>query len=142
MPRYSKPRTIKRRSDISSSISKTVCLDSCDISILPGPTQIAGLAGHTCPPDRMPQGSPLYVSIEKADRATAVVAPRFIEGAIDRARGRPYMSEVASFVERTMHFSIIIPVLNEETVLEATLARLTRQAGGQHYELIIVDGGS
>ncbi len=41
-----------------------------------------------------------------------------------------------------MHFSIIIPVLNEETVLEATLARLTRQAGGQHYELIIVDGGS
>jgi rSAM/selenodomain-associated transferase 2 len=41
-----------------------------------------------------------------------------------------------------MHFSIIIPVLNEEAVLEATLARLTRQAGGQHYELIIVDGGS
>jgi len=41
-----------------------------------------------------------------------------------------------------MHFSIIIPVLNEEAVLEATLARLTRQASGQHYELIIVDGGS
>src|SRR5260370_7747367 len=52
------------------------------------------------------------------------------------------MSEVASFVERTMHISIVIPVLNEEAVLEATLARLTRQAGGQHYELIIVDGGS
>jgi len=41
-----------------------------------------------------------------------------------------------------MRFSIIIPVLNEEAVLEATLARLTRQPGEQHYELIIVDGGS
>jgi len=41
-----------------------------------------------------------------------------------------------------MRFSIIMPVLNEEVVLEATLAHFTRQFAGQHYELIIVDGGS
>ncbi len=41
-----------------------------------------------------------------------------------------------------MRFSIIIPVLNEEAVLEEQLARLTRQCMGHDCELIIVDGGS
>lgn len=39
-----------------------------------------------------------------------------------------------------MRFSIIIPVLNEEIVLEGQLAHLTRQCAGR--ELLIVDGGS
>ena len=39
-----------------------------------------------------------------------------------------------------MRFSIIIPVLNEETILEEQLACLARQCNGR--ELIIVDGGS
>src|SRR5438034_8979138 len=43
---------------------------------------------------------------------------------------------------KAMRFSIIMPVLNEEAVLETTLIRLTRQLAGQPYELIIVDGGS
>src|SRR5438477_73433 len=43
---------------------------------------------------------------------------------------------------RAMHLSVIMPVLNEEAVLETTLIQLTRQFAGQHYELIIVDGGS
>src|SRR5579883_945364 len=41
-----------------------------------------------------------------------------------------------------MRFSIIIPVLNEEAVLEEQLARLVRQCRGHDCELIIVDGGS
>ena len=41
-----------------------------------------------------------------------------------------------------MRLSIIMPVLNEEAVLETTLIQLTRQFAGQHYELIIVDGSS
>ncbi len=41
-----------------------------------------------------------------------------------------------------MRFSIIIPVLNEEAVLEELLAQLTRQCAGHDCELIIVDGGS
>lgn len=41
-----------------------------------------------------------------------------------------------------MRFSIIIPVLNEELVLDAQLARLTRQCAHQECELLIVDGGS
>ncbi|HLI07426.1 MAG TPA: TIGR04283 family arsenosugar biosynthesis glycosyltransferase [Ktedonobacteraceae bacterium] len=44
-----------------------------------------------------------------------------------------------------MRFSIIVPVLNEETVLEEQLAHLRDQIGrhaDQDCELIIVDGGS
>jgi rSAM/selenodomain-associated transferase 2 len=41
-----------------------------------------------------------------------------------------------------MRFSIIVPVLNEEAVLEEQLAYLTQQCVGQNCELIIVDGGS
>lgn len=41
-----------------------------------------------------------------------------------------------------MRFSIIIPVLNEETVLEEQLVYLAQQCVGQPCELIIVDGGS
>jgi rSAM/selenodomain-associated transferase 2 len=41
-----------------------------------------------------------------------------------------------------MRFSIIIPVLNEEAVLEKQLAHLTQQCAGYDYELLIIDGGS
>ncbi len=45
-----------------------------------------------------------------------------------------------------MHFSIIMPVLNEEALLEQQLLHLTRQLARQvnryEYELLIVDGGS
>ena len=41
-----------------------------------------------------------------------------------------------------MHFSIIVPVLNEEVVLEEQLAYLTGQGAHHHCELLIVDGGS
>ncbi len=41
-----------------------------------------------------------------------------------------------------MRFSIIMPVLNEEAVLEDQLAHLTRQCAHQDCELLIVDGGS
>jgi rSAM/selenodomain-associated transferase 2 len=37
--------------------------------------------------------------------------------------------------------SIVIPVVNEERVLEMNLRRLARQAGGSH-EIVCVDGGS
>ena len=41
-----------------------------------------------------------------------------------------------------MYFSIIVPVLNEETVLEEQLVHLTRQCDDHYCEVIIVDGGS
>lgn len=41
-----------------------------------------------------------------------------------------------------MRFSIIMPVLNEESVLEEHLAHLTKQCAASDCELIIVDGGS
>lgn len=43
-----------------------------------------------------------------------------------------------------MRFSIIMPVLNEEAVLEEQLVRLTEQCAHTHadYELLVVDGGS
>ena len=41
-----------------------------------------------------------------------------------------------------MRFSIIMPVLNEESVLEQQLIQLSRQCAQQDYELLIVDGGS
>lgn len=41
-----------------------------------------------------------------------------------------------------MRFSIIMPVLNEELVLNAQLAQLARQCAQYDCELIIVDGGS
>jgi rSAM/selenodomain-associated transferase 2 len=41
-----------------------------------------------------------------------------------------------------MRFSIIVPVLNEETVLNAHLAHLTEQCTHQNCEVLIVDGGS
>jgi rSAM/selenodomain-associated transferase 2 len=39
-------------------------------------------------------------------------------------------------------FSIIMPVLNEETVLEEKLAKLCQQSSQHNCELLIVDGGS
>ena len=41
-----------------------------------------------------------------------------------------------------MHFSIIMPVLNEEAILEQQLAYLTRQSARPDCELLLVDGGS
>src|SRR5947209_9801093 len=41
-----------------------------------------------------------------------------------------------------MRFSIIIPVLNEEAVLEQQLLHLARQCAHHDCELLIVDGGS
>ena len=41
-----------------------------------------------------------------------------------------------------MHFSIIVPVLNEEVVLEEQLVHLTGQCAHRNCELLIVDGGS
>jgi rSAM/selenodomain-associated transferase 2 len=41
-----------------------------------------------------------------------------------------------------MRFSIIMPVLNEEAILEFQLTRLIRQCAHQDYELLLVDGGS
>jgi rSAM/selenodomain-associated transferase 2 len=41
-----------------------------------------------------------------------------------------------------MRFSIIMPVLNEEAILEKHLIHLTRQCAQQNHELILVDGGS
>lgn len=41
-----------------------------------------------------------------------------------------------------MRFSIIMPVLNEEAILEEHLAYLTKQCASYDCELIIVDGGS
>lgn len=41
-----------------------------------------------------------------------------------------------------MRFSIIVPVLNEEAVLEDQLAHLTTQCSQHDCELLIVDGGS
>jgi|SRR5579883_103864 rSAM/selenodomain-associated transferase 2 len=41
-----------------------------------------------------------------------------------------------------MRFSIIIPVLNEEAVLEQQLTQLTHLCASNDYELLIVDGGS
>jgi rSAM/selenodomain-associated transferase 2 len=41
-----------------------------------------------------------------------------------------------------MRFSIIMPVLNEEAVLENQLASLSRQCSHYDCELLIVDGGS
>jgi len=42
----------------------------------------------------------------------------------------------------SMYFSIVVPVLNEEVVLEEQLVHLTGQCSDHHCELIIVDGGS
>jgi rSAM/selenodomain-associated transferase 2 len=47
-----------------------------------------------------------------------------------------------SFMGKIMRFSIIVPVLNEEAVLEEQLEHLTRQCVGYDCELLIVDGGS
>lgn len=41
-----------------------------------------------------------------------------------------------------MRFSIILPVLNEEAILEEQLAHLTRLRARHDCELIVVDGGS
>src|SRR5947209_12732503 len=41
-----------------------------------------------------------------------------------------------------MFFSIIMPVLNEEVVLEEQLVHLSEQCADHHCEVIIVDGGS
>jgi len=41
-----------------------------------------------------------------------------------------------------MRLSIIMPVLNEEAIIEAQLMRLVQQCTHQNYELLIVDGGS
>ena len=41
-----------------------------------------------------------------------------------------------------MRYSIIMPVLNEEAVLERYLLPLTQQCAHHDYELLIVDGGS
>ena len=41
-----------------------------------------------------------------------------------------------------MHFSIIMPVLNEEAVLEQQLTHLVQQSAHYDCELLIVDGGS
>ena len=41
-----------------------------------------------------------------------------------------------------MHFSIIMPVLNEEAVLEQQLTQITRLCAPNECELLIVDGGS
>ena len=41
-----------------------------------------------------------------------------------------------------MHFSIIMPVLNEEAVLEQQLTQITRLCALNECELLIVDGGS
>jgi rSAM/selenodomain-associated transferase 2 len=41
-----------------------------------------------------------------------------------------------------MRFSIIIPVLNEESVLEQQLVQLSERCIGHECELLIVDGGS
>lgn len=41
-----------------------------------------------------------------------------------------------------MRFAIIMPVLNEEAILERQLAHLAEQCAHQNYELLIVDGGS
>ncbi len=41
-----------------------------------------------------------------------------------------------------MRFSIIVPVLNEATVLESYLAHLTKQCDDLDCELLVVDGGS
>lgn len=41
-----------------------------------------------------------------------------------------------------MHFSIIMPVLNEEAVLEDQLVRLIKHCAHRSCELLIVDGGS
>jgi rSAM/selenodomain-associated transferase 2 len=57
-------------------------------------------------------------------------------------------SETGSFRElplrsgESMRFSIIIPVLNEESVLEQQLTQLTHQCARHDCELLIVDGGS
>ena len=41
-----------------------------------------------------------------------------------------------------MRFSIIIPVLNEEAIIESQLVHLVQQCANQDYELLLVDGGS
>src|SRR5579863_8066798 len=41
-----------------------------------------------------------------------------------------------------MRFSIIMPVLNEEAVLEEQLAHLAGQCASHDCELLVVDGGS
>lgn len=41
-----------------------------------------------------------------------------------------------------MRFSIIVPVLNEEAVLEQHLSQFTRFGAAHDYELLLVDGGS
>jgi rSAM/selenodomain-associated transferase 2 len=41
-----------------------------------------------------------------------------------------------------MRFSIIMPVLNEEAIIESQLTRLIQQCARQDYELLLVDGGS
>jgi len=41
-----------------------------------------------------------------------------------------------------MRFSIIVPVLNEEAILESYLASLVKQCAQLDYELLVVDGGS
>ena len=41
-----------------------------------------------------------------------------------------------------MRFSIIMPVLNEEAIIESQLVHLVQQCANQDYELLLVDGGS
>jgi rSAM/selenodomain-associated transferase 2 len=41
-----------------------------------------------------------------------------------------------------MRLSIIIPVLNEEAIIETQLTRLVQQCARQDYELLVIDGGS
>ncbi|HEV2474885.1 MAG TPA: hypothetical protein VGS41_19565, partial [Chthonomonadales bacterium] len=56
---------------------------------------------HEC---RSHDKSGTYAPFTWRQWATAVVAPRFIEGAIDRARGRPYSIRLAALVDRGVKY--------------------------------------
>src|SRR4030088_2002342 len=75
---------------------------------------------------------------------TLMRAPSFHCPPVDLSRRRHrYIRRRYDGKQRTiMRFSIIMPVLNEELVLDAQLAQLAHQCTQHDCELIIVDGGS
>src|SRR5258708_18033561 len=75
---------------------------------------------------------------------TLMRAPSFHCPPVDLSRRRHrYIRRRNNGKQRTiMRFSIIMPVLNEELVLDAQLAQLAHQCTKHDCELIIVDGGS
>src|SRR5438046_7836596 len=96
----------------------------------------------TCPPYRVPtRGPTLHPAPPLPLRdpwPSAFCRPFYLPLNGQDSHTMLRMQQYRSLQEGSMHFSIIVPVLNEEVVLEEQLAYLTGQGAHHHCELIIV----